>query len=277
MDSTKSYREKFAQHVTDIAGIKPINEKLIAAFATVRREDYLGPGPWEMRTNEGYTATDDVSLLYQDVLVALDSKEKINNGQPSLHASCLDALQINAGDTILHIGAGTGYYTAILAELTGLSGRVFAYEINTDLSERALDNLKHRSNINVQDCSGTVGTLPECDVIYVSAGVTGPPVEWFNALKPKGRIIFPLTSTLGSGGMLLLKRIDEIRFSAKFTSAANFIPCIGARDEVLAFKLADKFNEGTARDVKSLYRGDSTDDTCWFQGEGWWLSTRPIL
>jgi protein-L-isoaspartate(D-aspartate) O-methyltransferase len=276
MESTKGYRKKFAQHVTDIAGIKPINEKLIAAFELVRRENYLGPGPWEIRTNEGYTATDDVSLLYQDVLVALDSKEKINNGQPSLHASCLDALQINAGDTILHIGAGTGYYTAILAELTGLSGSVFAYEINTELSERALDNLKHRSNINVQDCSGTVGTLPECNVIYVSAGVTGPPVEWFNALKPKGRIIFPLTSTLGSGGMLLLERVDETRYLAEFTGAASFIPCIGARDERSAFRLADKFNDRSAKDVKSLHRESSPDETCWFSSEDWWLSTRPI-
>jgi protein-L-isoaspartate(D-aspartate) O-methyltransferase len=276
MESTKGYRKKFAQHVTDIAGIKPINEKLIAAFELVRRENYLGPGPWEIRTNEGYTATDDVSLLYQDVLVALDSKEKINNGQPSLHASCLDAIQIEAGDTILHIGAGTGYYTAILAELTGLSGSVFAYEINTELSERALDNLKHRSNIYVQDCSGTVGTLPECNVIYVSAGVTGPPVEWFNALKPKGRIIFPLTSTLGSGGMLLLERVDETRYLAEFTGAASFIPCIGARDERSAFKLADKFNDRSAKDVKSLHRGSSPDETCWFSSEDWWLSTRPI-
>lgn len=277
MELSEGYREKFAQQVTHIAGISPINKQLIAAFATVRREDYLGPGPWEIRTSEGYTTTDEVSLLYQDVLVALDSKEKINNGQPSLHASCLDAIQIEAGDTILHIGAGTGYYTAILAELTGLSGYVFAYEINTELSERATDNLESRRNIKVQDCSGTVGNLPECNAIYVNAGVTGPPTAWFSALKPQGRIIFPLTSTLGSGGMLLLERIDEVRFSAKFTSAANFIPCIGARDEVLAFKLADKFNEGTARTVKALYLGDNTDDTCWFQGDGWWLSTSPII
>ena len=158
MELSEGYREKFAQQVTHIAGISPINKQLIAAFATVRREDYLGPGPWEIRTSEGYTTTDEVSLLYQDVLVALDSKEKINNGQPSLHASCLDAIQIEAGDTILHIGAGTGYYTAILAELTGLSGYVFAYEINTELSERATDNLESRRNIKVQDCSGTVGT-----------------------------------------------------------------------------------------------------------------------
>ena len=263
--------------MTDIAGISPSSTKLIAAFASVRREDYLGPGPWQIRTNDGYTTTHDRSLLYQDVLVALSSEEQINNGQPSLHASCLDALKICTGDTILHIGAGTGYYTAILAELTGPSGTIFAYEINEELSQRALDNLENRRNIEVRECSGTVGNLPECDVIYVNAGVTGPPAEWLNALNPRGRVIFPLTSTLGSGGMLLLERVDEVRFSARFTDAASFIPCIGARDEVLAIKLADKFNERSARDVKSLHRGNNTDDSCWFMGDGWWLSTSPVI
>ena len=160
--------------MTDIAGVSPSSTKLIAAFASVRREDYLGPGPWQIRTNDGYTTTHDTSLLYQDVLVALNSQEQINNGQPSLHANCLDALKICTGDTILHIGAGTGYYTAILAELTGPSGTIFAYEINDELSQRALENLENRSNIEVRECSGTVGKLPECDVIYVNAGVTGP-------------------------------------------------------------------------------------------------------
>lgn len=262
--------------MTEIAGVNPGNTKLIAAFSAVRREDYLGPAPWQIRTNSGYTETHDVSLLYQDVLVALNSLERINNGQPSLHASCLDALKISTGDTILHIGAGTGYYTAILAELAGPSGTIFAYEINDDLSLRALENLANRSTVEVRESSGTVGNLPECDIIYVNAGVTGPPAAWLNALNPHGRIIFPLTSTLGSGGMLLLERVDEVRFSAKFTGTASFIPCIGARDEVLAFKLANKFEEGSAREVKSLYRGNNIDDTCWFHGDGWWLSTNPI-
>jgi protein-L-isoaspartate(D-aspartate) O-methyltransferase len=208
--------------------------------------------------------------------VALDREEGINNGQPSLHAGCMDALKICAGETILHIGAGTGYYTAILAELTGLSGTVYAYEINDELCKRAAENLAVRSNIRVQGCSGTVGTLPDCDVIYVNAGVTGPPAAWLDALGSHGRVIFPLTSTLGTGQMLLLERFDEVCFSARLTGAVGFIPCIGARDEVAAFKLADAFAEGGARDVKSLHRGNSPDETCWFDGDSWWLSTSPV-
>ena len=278
MKNLDYYRNKYAQLVSAKGGVDPENRKLVSAFASVRREGYLGPGPWEIRTGAGYktTPSDDPSCLYQDVLVALDREEGINNGQPSLHAGCMDALKICAGETILHIGAGTGYYTAILAELTGPSGTVIAYEINEALCKRAAENLAARSNIRVQGCSGTVGTLPDCDVIYVNAGVTGPPAAWLDALGPHGRVIFPLTSTLGTGRMLLLKRVDEVHFTARFTGPVGFIPCIGARDEIAAFKLADAFTEGGARDVKSFHRGNTPDETCCFFSDSWWLSTSSV-
>lgn len=278
MSALDKIRIEYAETVTAKGGVDPINKRLISAFASVRREDFVGPGPWEIRTANGYKTTPsaDPVYLYQDVLVALDSAELINNGQPSLHAACIDALDPGAGETILHIGAGTGYYSAILAQLVGRSGCVFAYEINDELAERAVRNLAKRNNVEVQDCSGTVGRLPQCDAIYVNAGVTGPAESWFDALRPAGRLILPLTSTLGTGGMLLLQRVDDLRYTARFTGVVGFIPCIGARDEITAFKLADSFSGGGAGEVKSLHRGGEPDQTCWFSGDGWWLSTRAI-
>src|SRR6201996_3284608 len=53
--------------------------------------------------------------VYHDVLIALDEARGINNGQPSLW----DELGIRTGEQVLHLGCGTGYYTAIAAELVG--------------------------------------------------------------------------------------------------------------------------------------------------------------
>lgn len=279
MDYLEAHRKHYSQLVTAIGGVDPTNTKLISAFATVRREDYLGPGPWEIRAGTKYrysiTPTADPAFLYQNVLVALNSEEGINNGQPSLHARCLDALQVSAGDTVIHVGAGTGYYTAILGELTGPTGKIFAYEIDDELAQLATENLKEKIMVQVQNCSGTIGDLPDCDVIYVNAGATEPTDTWLDALTIGGRLLFPLTSTLGSGGMLLINRIDESSYSAQFISAANFIPCIGARDEKAAFELADTYKEGRAREVKSLHRDKPPDDTCWFKWDHCWLSTSP--
>ena len=68
-----------------------------------------------------YWTTEDADPrhVYHDVLIALDEARGINNGQPSLWALLFDELDIAANDAVLHLGCGTGYYTAIAAELAG--------------------------------------------------------------------------------------------------------------------------------------------------------------
>jgi protein-L-isoaspartate(D-aspartate) O-methyltransferase len=102
---------------------------------------------------------------------------------------------MSAREKIVHIGAGTGYYTAILAELTGKSGTVLAYEIEQDLAQRAATNLSSWTNVSVIHQSGSDGTLPVSDVVYVSAGATHVLDTWLDALRPNGRLLFPLTPT----------------------------------------------------------------------------------
>src|SRR6516164_11775991 len=64
---------------------------------------------------------DSPSHVYHDVLIALDESRGINNGQPSLWAYLFDRLDLVPGEQVLHLGCGTGYYTAIIAELVRLS------------------------------------------------------------------------------------------------------------------------------------------------------------
>jgi protein-L-isoaspartate(D-aspartate) O-methyltransferase len=249
---------------------------LITAFATVRREQFVGPGPWQVITASGYidTPSDDPAFLYQDVVVAIAAERGVNNGQPSLHAMCMAAANPRPGDTVLHIGAGTGYYTAILATLVATTGKVIALEIDPDFAKRARANLADYPNVVVECRSGSEGHIPSADAIYVSAGATSPLKMWLDALHPHGRLIFPLTPSEGLGGMLLVTRIDEGSFSARFVSGAAFSPCIGARDQHTAEGLTQAFRCRGIGTVERLHIGTPPDDTCWFAGDGWWLSSR---
>jgi len=197
---------------------------------------------------------------------------------PVLLAEVLSALNPQPGETALHIGAGTGYYTAILARLTAPDGKVFAYEIEPALAELATANLADMPNVTVYQRSGAEGTLPACNLIYVNAGATAPLNIWLDALLPGGRLLFPLTpdgpnGTPGAGGMLLITRVPPDRYSARFLMPVMFINCLGARDEETAKKLAEAFKRGDLRSVRSLRRKTSPDETCWCEGKGWWLST----
>lgn len=122
MNAIQDYRTFYANLI--VRGTGSSNERLIAAFSSVEREHYVGKGPWQIAVIDGYipTISDDPRLLYQDILVGLATNRGINNGQPSFHANFLNACSPVDGELAVHIGAGTGYYTAILAALVGTTG-----------------------------------------------------------------------------------------------------------------------------------------------------------
>ena len=105
-----------------------------------------------MVVGSGYVKTpdDDPAFLYQDTLLALDPNRGINIGQPSWHALWLDAIDVRQGETVLQVGAGTGYYSAILAQLAGSNGRVHAYEIDPGLAAHASNNLQDLPQVEVR-------------------------------------------------------------------------------------------------------------------------------
>lgn len=251
------------------------SEPIKSAFASTDRALFLGPGPWKVMTALGYiqTPNDDPSYLYNDVVIALRLDRSINNGEPSLHARCLAAAAPQPGERVLHVGAGTGYYTAMLAQLVGPSGAVAAYEIEPGLAEQAQQNLADLPQVSVHARSAIEPDLPMSDVIYVCAGATHPPATWLSALKLNGRLIFPLSGTPGLGVMLMVTRVDENSYAARIVSPAVFIPCIGASDSTEAKAVTAALMKGGPREVRSLVRNAEPDETAWLSGEGWWLST----
>jgi protein-L-isoaspartate(D-aspartate) O-methyltransferase len=272
-DDIQSHRAHYASSIAANAG--GANERLVAAFASVRREHFVGPGPWTIDGGGGYiqTASADLRLLYQDIVVALATDRGIHNGRPSLHAECMQACQPAPDETVVHIGTGTGYYTAILASMIGAHGAVVGFEIEPDIAERARRNLAHLSNVSVMTGSATESALPNADVIYVSAGATHPLPAWLDALQPGGRLIFPLTPDAGLGCMLLVRRVAMDSFAASCLSTVAFIPCIGARDRANSTAVADAMNSGTLASARSLHRTGRPDHTVCCEGLGWWLST----
>ena len=153
-------RKAYAAEIMRLAGMRDL--RVEAAFAEVPREDFAGPPPWRIGSGGpfGLTSADDPERLYEDVLVGIDARRGINNGQPSLHAQSIAALGLREGETVVQIGAGAGYYTAILATLVGATGRVIAYEIEPDIAERAAANLARYSQVEVRARSG-VENLPQ--------------------------------------------------------------------------------------------------------------------
>ncbi|SFB58193.1 protein-L-isoaspartate(D-aspartate) O-methyltransferase [Rhizobium sp. NFR07] len=193
IDDQPAHRQVYALQLLAKIGAEE-NARLMAAFARVPREDFVGPPPWSFSDGTRYQAVSstDPVVLYQDVLVGLDAARGINNGMPSLHAASFHALGIREGEIAVHLGAGTGYYTAIMAELVGPSGRVIAIEYDVGLAKTAKANLAGYPNVEV--IQGDAGDWPkeDADVIYANFALDHPPARWVDNLAVSGRLLFPL-------------------------------------------------------------------------------------
>src|SRR5436309_1180101 len=112
-------RRAYAKQV--MAPFNAAHPRVEAAFAAVPREHFLGPGPWRILHLRGYftTPSDDPVYLYQDLLVGIIPERGLNNGRPSWHAVLVAGADARRGEHVVHVGAGTGYYTAIFAHMVG--------------------------------------------------------------------------------------------------------------------------------------------------------------
>jgi protein-L-isoaspartate(D-aspartate) O-methyltransferase len=267
--SIESVRQFYAEELMRSAQVSsPAVQK---AFATAPRERFVGPGPWIIQTHGESWITEDADPrhVYRDTLIVLDEAKHLNNGQPSLWALHLSLLGVSSGSSVLHLGCGTGYYTAILAELTGPQGKVLAIEIDPGLAARARTALAPWPNVTVVHGDGARGSFEPVDIIVASAGVTHPPAAWLRAAKPGGKLLFPLTSTRGPGTMAHLTRKGAEWFQAALTGTAFFVDFEGARDASIDAELAKALKRDQGESVRSL-RCDAheEDQTCWLHGNG---------
>jgi protein-L-isoaspartate(D-aspartate) O-methyltransferase len=233
-----SLRRIYARQLLARAGIQR-DEALTKAFSAVAREAFLGPPPWELIptyfTGESVT-TDDPALLYQDVLVRLQGHRGVNNGCPALHVALLHAANVRPGERIAHIGAGAGYYSAILAHLAGPAGHVTAVEFDAELAERARAALAPYPNVCVVHADGSKWPQQQADVVYVNFGTGRPASAWVENLAQGGRLMFPLTAVasapkkgegeIGQGPALLITRGGD-GFAARSIGPVSIVQAEG--------------------------------------------------
>jgi len=102
-------------------------------------------------------------------------------------AAAIDALALTRGARVLHVGAGLGYYSALMAHVVGDSGRVLAIEVDDGLAADAGANLSSMPWVDVRCADSTVLPGELFDAILVSAGATHPQQAWLDALVQRLR------------------------------------------------------------------------------------------
>lgn len=283
-------RRFFADEIRFAANLH--SPDLVEAFARVPREEFLGPAPWEIASADvrglsalgavqmSYTSIDDPRQLYHNVVVVLDKAADINNGQPSALARWIDAMDLKRGDRAYHLGAGVGYYTAMMAEVVGADGSVVGSEVQPTLAARAQQNLRAYPNVAVHAADGATFDPADCDAMLVNAGVTHPAPLWLDHLRDGGRLVVPLTlattPNLGVGMMVKIVRHGSA-YSMEVVSSLAIYSCKGMRDPAREPLLKTAMGTGGFMKIKSLRRdAHEKADTCVLHAGDMCLSAEPV-
>lgn len=199
-------RAEFINHLS--TEIK--DKRVLAAMARVPRERFVPLG--------------EQHLAYEDMPLPIGFDQTIS--QPFIIALMTEALELTGDEKVLEVGTGSGYQTAILAELSRLVITTERVPALAEAARKVLDSLGYK-NVVVQLAEETLGWQREApyNAIMVTAGAPRVPVELLAQLAIGGRLVIPV----GSRYLQELCKITKRRRKniVQNLGGCRFVPLIG--------------------------------------------------
>jgi protein-L-isoaspartate(D-aspartate) O-methyltransferase len=203
-------RKRMVHEQLELRGIT--DRKVLDAFLKVERHLFVPENVKE--------------YAYEDCPLPIGEGQTIS--QPYMIALMLQHLNLDENDVVLEIGTGSGYQTALLAEIVKF---VYSIERSETLAKRAkeiLEDLDYK-NIKIYVGDGTKG-WPEEDIsfdkIIVSAGASDVPEPLFNQLKVGGRMVIPVGSRHYQT-LLIVTKMEDLSMKKEFAGGCTFVPLVG--------------------------------------------------
>lgn len=188
------------------------DERVLSAMSKLAREDFVAP---ELREH-----------AYEDRPLGIGCAQTIS--QPYIVAAMLQAAELRPEDHALELGTGSGYQTALLAEIVK---SVVSIERHAQLAEIARERLARLGYANVEIVigDGTLGYPPRAsyDVILVSAAAPQIPPPLIEQLALGGRLVLPVGSQ-EMQDLVLVKKNEQGLWRTRLDGCA-FVPLIGAQ------------------------------------------------
>jgi len=188
---------------------------IINAFKKIERADFVSP--------------EVLNEAYANYPLPIGFGQTIS--QPATVAFMLELLEPRVGEKILDVGSGSGWQTALLAEIVGPSGKVIGLEIKDELLKLAKSNLSkhHYQNIKLVQGNGWQG-LPKdkpFDKIVVAAAAGQISKTLMEQLKIGGRLVIPVGQDIQD--IVVVERISQNKFTEHHYPGFVFVPLVEER------------------------------------------------
>ena len=185
---------------------------------------------------------------------------------PAAVAIMLEPLELQRGQRVLEVGAGTGYNAALIAELVGETGHVTSVDIEPYVVAAAKTNLQATGYGRVEVILGDGGfgfaKNAPYDCIMATVGLWEIPLEWFTQLAHGGRIAAPLhISGEPLEHMYVVLSMEGEHLTGRVTSALNMVLMRGAAGAHPATPTQSHSAEGVIPKTTrvKVYRRDDPD------------------
>jgi len=209
MRDAEALRRRMVERQLRRRGIR--DERVLEAMGSVPRERFV--------------PADQARHAYADRALRIGSGQTIS--QPWIVAAICQGLELAGDETVLEVGTGSGYSTAVVGHL---AGRVVSLERHRELVDDARTILAELgvSNAEVRLADGSVGLaeLAPYDAIAVHATAPGPPAALFAQLREGGRLVAPIAA--GVTELLTVYRRRGDAAEAEVIGPCRFVPLIGA-------------------------------------------------
>jgi protein-L-isoaspartate(D-aspartate) O-methyltransferase len=209
MDFT-SEREAMVERQLRRRGIG--EQRILDAFLAVPREAFI--------------SSEYAHLAYGDHPLPIEAGQTIS--QPYIVALMIQAADIKPGDTVLEVGAGSGYAAAVISRI---AGKVIGIERQHELVEVARERLKRLGydNVEIVEGDGTRGWADEApyDAILAAASGSHVPETLLAQLGPGGRIVMPIGSPGWAQELVKVTKQEDGILKQENLGGVRFVPLIG--------------------------------------------------
>ncbi|MCL4728813.1 MAG: protein-L-isoaspartate(D-aspartate) O-methyltransferase [Planctomycetes bacterium] len=186
------------------------DERVLDAMRSVRRHEFV--------------PAEQIAHAYEDRPLPIGHGQTIS--QPYIVAWMTELLQLRPADTLLEIGAGCGYQTAVAARLCA---RVIALERVPELARQARLNLQRAGvdNAEVIEADGALGHAAGAPYrrILVAAAAPAVPRALLEQLAPQGRLVIPVGSREGQE-MTVVTRDAAGNLEREYLGSVSFVPLV---------------------------------------------------
>ncbi len=192
-------------------GKDKLSSRVMAAMAEIPREQFV--------------PAEEQILAYADSPLSIGHGQTIS--QPFIVALMTDLLALKPTDKVLEIGTGSGYQTAILAQLTD---SVYSMEVIPALAATAEQRLKqlHYNNIHIRTGNGYDGWPEQApyDAVIVTAAAPYIPPALIAQLKPGSNMVIPVGLPYEAQELLLVSRDEQNEITTRNILTVAFVPLV---------------------------------------------------